>query len=128
MMSSSLCALQKRLDAFEPVFLNAKESELTPQLIHKKMSDVLGILQCKATRTTVQWLENNVSVWSFAFDDNDVKFDVTLNDDCSYAISEFRRGNTIPIVKTSQDFAEFKRYILNRAKRTDIALPKLYDK
>jgi hypothetical protein len=86
-MSSSLCALQKRLDAFEPVFLNAKEGELTSQLIHQKMGAVLGVLQAKATRIRVQWLENNVSVWSFAFDDNDVKFDVTLNGDCSYAIS-----------------------------------------
>ena len=121
-MSASLCALQKRLDAFEPVFLM---SGVRPEHIHQRMDKVLGILEGKADDVRIEYPEGS-KVWAFTF--GTVRFEVTLKNDCAYAVSGYRSGQTNPAVEDSESFDNFKRVLLAKAKDNGIDLPPLYDK
>jgi hypothetical protein len=122
MMSSSLCALQKRLDAFEPVFLM---SGVVSEHIYQRMDKVLGILEVKADDVRIEYPEGS-KFWAFTF--GTVRFEVTLNNDCTYAVSGYRSGQMNPAVKDSESFDNFKRVLLAKAKDSGIDLPPLYDK
>jgi len=114
----ALALLDQRLDCF-------LQSGLTPDLIHKKMEEVLGIFQAKASSSNVQWLPEGVSEWFFTFNDNHMAFSVTLYSDCRYAISGYNGGNVNGPVTSAKDFSYFKRYLVQRSKHLNFVLPKL---
>jgi hypothetical protein len=120
-MSSSLCALQKRLDAFEPVFLMAG---LSTEQIYHKMEMAVGRLENKASEFRRESVDNGTK-WYFRFGED--LFEVTLNKDCTYAISGSNNGQLKPAVVNESSFNFFTATLLAKCKRTDIQMPPLLD-